>query len=80
MPAIGTMGLLHRQATRYVQLDQQWASVKALDHETRHALGKARRGSLRNEGLAIDPCRTLQSPADGKRKRLDSIRYPAIGL
>ena len=25
-PAIGTMGLLHRQATRYVQLDRDWAS------------------------------------------------------
>jgi hypothetical protein len=26
MPAIGTLGLLHRQATRYVQLDRDWAS------------------------------------------------------
>ena len=25
-PAIGSMALVHRQATRYVQLDRQWAS------------------------------------------------------
>ncbi|MGO8691453.1 MAG: hypothetical protein ACLQLG_17660 [Thermoguttaceae bacterium] len=32
--AINTLMLVHRQVTRYVQLDQQWASVKALDKET----------------------------------------------
>ena len=26
MPAIGSMALVHRQATRYVQLDRDWAS------------------------------------------------------
>ena len=26
MPAIGSMALIHRQATRYVQLDREWVS------------------------------------------------------